>query len=392
MCSFNHRLQNLKVIGTNQDVAIYNGFSMDNPELKLLLCVYHLEKSDRHKLSQLHPKKGAANKILVDIYGYQYGSVKELGLADSTTIEDFDSNLANLKEPWEQLCSGFYEWFVVKRKTLFQERVIEEARKGSNVHGLYFNNNIESMHFKEKTEQCHKLGSSIDVINTLKEIIDRQHDDKVRPIYGSDPYKLSREYDRFLIDNLKWHSMTSEERKKHVLAFRNYNSCLEDQFTKPAKSGRKRSHQTRKRKPEPDVFINRLENKEKRSEKKVQIEDPNAKRTVTYELFLRSLVPRQVERCQSNCGNKLKSSDNGDYLLVKSHGPSSYSVKGESRAKYGPQYIHFKNDCLKEYAHLKHDVKYEKFPLSIITIDKLTSELLSEEDKNNLIEYGLRFP
>ena len=56
MCSFDHRLQNLKVIGTDQDVAIYNGFSMGNPELKLLLCVYHLEQSDRHKLSQLHPK------------------------------------------------------------------------------------------------------------------------------------------------------------------------------------------------------------------------------------------------------------------------------------------------------------------------------------------------
>ena len=116
----------------------------------------------------------------------------------------------------------------------------------------------------------------------------------------------------------------------------------------------------------------------------MQIEDPNAKRTVPYKLFLRSLVPRQVERCQGNCGNKLK--------LVKSHGPAFYSVKGESRTKYGPQYIHFKNDCLKEYAHLKHDVKYEKFPLSIITIDKLKSELLGEEDKNNVIEYGICFP
>ena len=115
---------------------------MDNPELKLLLCVYHLEKSDHHKLSQLHPKKGAANKILADIYG-------------------------------------------------------------SNVHGLYFNNNIESMHFKEKTEQCHKLGSSIGVIKTLKKIIDRQQDDKVHEIYGSGPYKLSREYGKFSIDNLK---------------------------------------------------------------------------------------------------------------------------------------------------------------------------------------------
>ena len=121
--------------------------------------------------------------------------------------------------------------------------------------------------------------------------------------------------------------------------------------------------------------------------KKVQIEDRNAKRAVPYELFLRSLVPQQVERCQENCGNKLKPADSGDYLLIKSHGPSSYSVNGESKTKCGPHYIQLKNDCLKEYAHLKHDVTYEKSPLSIITTDKLTSEFLSEEDKSNLIEY-----
>ena len=155
--------------------------------------------------------------------------------------------------------------------------------------------------------------------------------------------------------------MTLEERKKHVLAFRNYNLSLEDKFIKPAKSDRKLSHQTRKRKPELDVLINRLENKGKRSGKKAQIEDPNVKRTVPYKLFLRSLVPRHVERCQGNCGNKLKPADNGDYLLIKSHGPSSYSVKEESKTKYGPQYIHFQNDCLKECAHLKHDVTYENF-------------------------------
>ena len=162
------------------------------------------------------------------------------------------------------------------------------------------------MHFKEKTEQCHKLGSSVDVINTLKKIIERQQDDEVPAIYGSGLYKLSKEYNKFLIDNLKWHSMTLEERKQHVLGFRNYNPSLEDKFIKPAKSGRKPSHQTLKRKRQPDVLINTLENKGKRSGKKVQIEDPNAKRTVPYELFLRSLVPRQVKRCQGNCGNKVK--------------------------------------------------------------------------------------
>lgn len=110
------------------------------------------------------------------------------------------------------------------------------------------------MHFKEKPEQRQKLESSLDVINTLEKMIERQQDDEVRAIYGSGPYKLSNEYNRFLMDNLNWHSMTLEN--VHVLAFRNYNPSLEDNFIKPAKSGRKPSDQARKRKQEPDVLIN----------------------------------------------------------------------------------------------------------------------------------------
>ena len=221
--------------------------------------------------SQIEPvvfKERGLKKILADIYGSQYGSVKELGLADPATIKEFDSNLDSVKEQWEQLCPGFYKCFVAKRKTLFREKVIEEVRKESNVYGMYYNNNIKSMHFKEKTEQCHKLGSLLDETNTLKKIIETQQDDEVCTIYGSGLYRLSNEYTKFSIDNLKWHSMIFQERKKHVLAFRNYNPSLEYKFIKSAKSSRKPLHQTRKRKPKPDVLINRLENKQKWSAKK----------------------------------------------------------------------------------------------------------------------------
>ena len=124
------------------------------------------------------------------------------------------------------------------------------------------------MQFKEKTEQCHKLGSSVNVINTVKKIIKRQQDDEVRTVYGSGPYKLNNEYNKFSIDNLKWHLMTLEERKRHVLAFRNYNPSLEGKFIKAAESGRKPSHQTHKRKTEPDILTNRLENMGNNQEKK----------------------------------------------------------------------------------------------------------------------------
>ena len=50
------------------------------------------------------------------------------------------------------------------------------------------------MHFKKETEQWQKLGSLVDIINTLKKIIKGQQEDEFFSIYGSDLYKLSNEY------------------------------------------------------------------------------------------------------------------------------------------------------------------------------------------------------
>ena len=113
------------------------------------------------------------------------------------------------------------------------------------------------MNFKEKTG----------VIGTLRKIVERQQDE-ICALYGSRPYKLSKECCRFSVDTLKWHSMSSEERKKHVLAFRSHKPSLEDQFKKPKHSGRKPSDLTRKRKPELEILIDRLEDREKKPEKK----------------------------------------------------------------------------------------------------------------------------
>ena len=86
------------------------------------------------------------------------------------------------------------------------------------------------------------------------------------------------------------------------------------------------------------------------------MEDPKLSRRVTYEL--RSMVPRLVDHCQGNCSEKLRPADEQDYLLVKSWGRSNFFYKGENKWKHGPQYINFKNDCLKEYAHFKHKMGY----------------------------------
>ena len=129
MCSFQSKIKNLKTISTDQEMAIYNGFASQIPDLNLLLCVFHLQKSDERKILQLNPQKGASRKIIADIYGCQYGGVREYGLADSTDKEDLEARLRSLEERWELLCPGFYKWFNEKRKPIFESSVIESARK-----------------------------------------------------------------------------------------------------------------------------------------------------------------------------------------------------------------------------------------------------------------------
>ena len=73
-------------------------------------------------------------------------------------------------------------------------------------------------------------------------------------------------------------------------------------------------------------------------------------------------------------------SDNEDYLVLISHGSTTFTIHGEEKMRSGPQYVHLNNVCLKEYAYLKHNTLYDQFPLNNITNDKNTLERLAQEE------------
>ena len=81
-------ISNLKMIGIDLEKAIFNGFLSQIKDLKLLLCVFHLQQNDKRKLTELRPKSGsqAINTILADVYGRQYSTMMEYGLADSMPL------------------------------------------------------------------------------------------------------------------------------------------------------------------------------------------------------------------------------------------------------------------------------------------------------------------
>ena len=146
----------------------------------------------------------------------------EYGLADSKNANDLTTRLESLRESWQNLCPGFYKWFVNMRKVIFQNNIIECARRNTNVHGLFYNNSIECQHYLGKKEQSFRKGTLEDVIKTFKSLVERQQDEEVEAIYRSGPYRLSDRYKMFEVGSVKWDSMDPEARIKHVEQFRRY--------------------------------------------------------------------------------------------------------------------------------------------------------------------------
>ena len=212
-----------------------------------------------------------------------------------------------------------------KRKTVFKNSVIECARKNTNVHGLFYNNSIEYQHYQEKKEQSFRKGTVEDVAKTFKSLVKRQQDEEVRAIYISGLYRLSDRYKNLEVGSIKWHSMDPEARMEHIERFR--RPTLDDQFNKPKSSGRKPIDRKQTRKPDFESAFDWLSKNEKETGKSFTFHDPNTLEKVSYELFFRSVVPRLVNRCKENCGDKLFSVDIEDYLVVKSRGPISFMNK-----------------------------------------------------------------
>ena len=100
MLTYQPAISNLKTIGTDLEEAIFNGFLSQIKDLKLLLCVFHLQQKDKRKLTELKPKGSsqAINTILADIYGLQNSAMMEYGLADSKDANDLTTKPESLRE------------------------------------------------------------------------------------------------------------------------------------------------------------------------------------------------------------------------------------------------------------------------------------------------------
>ena len=62
---------------------------------------------------------------------------------------------------------------------------------------MFHQNDIESLHFIEKENQCFQKQSVVEAAQSLQGLIKRQENDKVRAIYGAGNYMLAVPYIKF---------------------------------------------------------------------------------------------------------------------------------------------------------------------------------------------------
>ena len=119
--------------------------------------------------------------------------------------------------------------------------MICSAREGTEVAGLYYQNDIESMHFVEKKKQQFRKENVIDVITNVSTLIQQSQREEIRTLCGAGRYELATTHKRFAVDSARWHSWPEKRRAYHVDAFRNFRPELADTFEKPKTAGRKTS-------------------------------------------------------------------------------------------------------------------------------------------------------
>ena len=193
----NPETRGIKKIGVDMEDAIYNGVKILFPEAQQLYCFRHLKQRDEMQILKIMDRKKytekekmmAKKEIILDIYGQRRGTLYKYGLAESSDEAEFCGKLDSLQQKCESRCKGFFDWFCGNRKQKFINSVICSARDGSNVNGLFYQNDIESQHFVEKVQQNFEKKSVQTTIKNFQTLIQRQDDEEIRAIYGAGSYR-----------------------------------------------------------------------------------------------------------------------------------------------------------------------------------------------------------
>ena len=117
--------------------------------------------------------------------------------------------------------------------------------------------------------------------------------------------------------------------------------------------------------------------------------DPFKKPEQEYSLHLRKSLPELISKCQERCGKNITPND---ILILKTSRKTSWTdtKTGQKREEFGPMYLHFQEDCLKQFGEKDYTI-VESFVFGKIKKDEITKKELTEKDLEFLKLLGINW-
>ena len=211
-------VRNVKVIGTDGELALCNALKENFPEAIPLRCLKHIKDSVERKLNDLKFDSQSVRVIAADIFGSVADGIRELGLSDATDQEDFFSKLMSLENKWNKIEKShrhflgseeknpvFYDWLCLNYSNIFCESVIQCVRVSAGLGeppSPFYNNRSESIN-KLIKQRFHNQKSLLPVFvkhlhtlieeqsNSMKEAMKQTGDWHLRDQCGTEVCHLS---------------------------------------------------------------------------------------------------------------------------------------------------------------------------------------------------------
>ena len=217
-------LTRILAIGCDRDKAIKNGLTPHFPCAVYLACKKHFEDDIQRKLTELGLNGNERNQIVADILGSDV--TRETGLIDRATELDFDRDLEELEQVWNDRekaarrtrAPEFHSWFVRYQAKDVKEMLLYPVRRDVGLgYDFYYNNDPESVHRNIKARQNYKATEMPTVVENIRKEKDANLCYVEDAIIGNGPFQLAPEFAHFQVDQHTWTYQWSEEKKQRHL-------------------------------------------------------------------------------------------------------------------------------------------------------------------------------
>ena len=127
----NPKLQRVRVIGTDGEMALGDALLHEFRFSQHLLCFVHFRRNIKDKLNECNIPSDISKSILDDVFGCRIGGVFQEGLVDSSDNDEYQSKLDSLIQAWQstEMTSSadmqrFVGWFLTNKADAIRDTML----------------------------------------------------------------------------------------------------------------------------------------------------------------------------------------------------------------------------------------------------------------------------